>query len=149
MPEIKIVRDSKPNDRDFRVLINGEHRATFRSRKRYRMIGYDLEAPDGKSIYSKQTHIGRNYFKPEFAESIRTLLPDIPTRAQIDRSLLIEHAHKENRERNEAIGRHRAQVRREILSVAVARYLDSPASQEHADMAAAILRQFSGEYYVI
>lgn len=139
---IRFVRDVFPRERDFRVLIDGEHRATFHSRKRFHQIGYDLEGSDGKRIH---TRYGSTLTKAEFRAIVEKHIAEIPTRAQIDRVLMIEQAHRENRERDDAISKHKSQVRNNVYDVAIARYLDNPASPEHADMAAAMLRQHRGD----
>jgi hypothetical protein len=141
MATIKIVRDVFPRERDFKVLIDGEHRASFRSRKRYSQIGYDFEAPDGKPIARGNF---RGIVKADFDPIVRKCLAEIPSRTLIDRALMIEQAHKENRERDDAINKRKAEVREQVYRVAMARYLNNPASPEHAKEAAHMFNRVWG-----
>jgi hypothetical protein len=143
MSEITITfeRDVAPRERDFKVLINGEHRANFRSRRRYSQAGYDLETAYGQSVGAYDVrHI--DSIKANFEHVIRKLLPKIPTVAQIERYRLQERAEHENRERDRALDNHRAQVRRTVLQAALANYLwGTAADAEHKAMAHRMLQE--------
>jgi hypothetical protein len=143
MTEITITfeRDVAPRERDFKVLINGEHRATFRSRRRFSQSGYDLHTPYGGDCGAYDLrHI--ESIQANFETIVRKALPKIPTRAQIERVLLVEQAWKENHERDNQIAAHRAQVRREVLHSALKRYLELGARDgEHHRMAERMLQE--------
>jgi hypothetical protein len=143
MSEITITfeRDVAPRERDFKVLINGEHRANFRSRRRYSQAGYDLETAYGQScgLYDVR-HI--DSIQANFETIIRKLLPKLPTVAQIERYRLQERAEQENRERDSQIAAHRAQVRREVLVAALVNYvLETKVDDEHKAMAQRMLEE--------
>jgi hypothetical protein len=141
---IKIVRAPKPFQRDFHVVIHGEHRATFRSRRRYRQSGYDLEATDGGSIHSRELRFRiANAVKAEFREIVDLALRDklIPTMAEIERVRTITQAEKEDREHDNAVERHCWQVRREVERAALQFYLEQPHDVEHTRMAETMLKE--------
>jgi hypothetical protein len=145
---ITFKRDVAPRERDFLVLINGEHRATFCSNMRYSRVGYTFVGADGKNININR----RRYWpfpitKDEFAKVVHTALSDsaIPTVAQIERVRMIEQAERENEERTNQISQRRAQVRREVLCAALQGYLATVApDSEHGQMAAAMLKGAGG-----
>src|SRR5262245_59949246 len=99
MPTIKFERGStEKEERDFRVLVDGEHRATFRSNARWRRAGYDLKTADGENIPIVGAY--RPIAKADFAEIVRKALAKnyIPTRAEIDRVEMIREAEREDAE---------------------------------------------------
>ena len=124
---IKIERAG--TSRDFNVLIDGEHRATFESLKRWGRVGYDLKAVDGNDIYvSRPGHMPIT--KADFEDVVRGALAStkggiyvIPTRAATDRVLLIREAEKENAERDRQIAERNRNLRREVTRVSLLRYL--------------------------
>ena len=141
MTEITITfeRDVAPRERDFKVLINGEHRATFRSRKRYMQAGYDLQTPYGQDCGAYNVRY-IDSVKANFEEIVRKMLPTLPTVAQIERYRLQERAEQENRERDRERDNHRAQVRRDVLVAALVNYvLETMVDDEHKAMAQRML----------
>jgi hypothetical protein len=145
MTEITITfeRDVAPRERDFKVLINGEHRANFRSRRRYSQAGYDLQTADGQECGAYDYRY-MDSVKANFEEIVRKVLPKIPTLAQIERYRLQECAEKENRERDSQIAAHRAQVRRNVLREALSNYPSLGARDaEHLEMAKRMLEEMS------
>ena len=145
MTEITITfeRDVAPRERDFKVLINGEHRATFRSRKRYMQAGYDLQTPYGQDCGTYDVRY-LDSVKANFEEIIRKMLPKIPTVAQIERYRMIEQAEQENRKHDSEIAAHRSLVRLEVLRAALVNYLvETKVDAEHKAMADSILREIN------
>lgn len=146
--EVKFERKKEPKT-DFKVLINGEHRATFR--KRFSRAGYHLEGADGSDIPHRR-HLPSSVTQADFEVVVRTTIAagDMPTLAQIERSHLIHQAQVENRAWDQAKTARRTQVRREVLQVALNRYMyDAGAGKitvdmEHVDMAAHLLRWEQG-----
>jgi hypothetical protein len=146
-PTIKIQRASHPNERDYHVLINGEHRATFRSRKRWHRAGYDFQDAYGDSISLRRRFLEAPT-KAEFSQAVLDAMHEktIPTRAEIDRKFLIDQARKDNEEHDRQVSERRAQVRREVLCVALDDYLHAPfgtTSAEHKAMAERMLKEAS------
>lgn len=143
MTEITITfeRDVAPRERDFKVLINGEHRANFRSRKRWGQAGYDLEGVDGFNCGAYDVrHI--EPIKANFEQIVRKLLSKIPTVAQIKRAAMIEEAWRENQWRKQQRDNHRAQVRRNVLREALSNYPSLGARDaEHLEMAQRMLQE--------
>ena len=138
-PTITFERDVAPRERDFKVLINGEHRANFRSRRRFSQAGYDLETADHQSCGAYDYRY-MDSVKANFEEIIRKMLPKIPTVAQIERYRLQECAEKENRERDSKIAAHRSLVRVEVLEAALINYIvGTAADDEHKAMARTML----------
>jgi len=150
MSTIKFERDetSPKTRRNWHVLIDGEHRATFVWRTSY----YTLEGADGEDIKSvKRGSMRRWAFnKSEFDEATRAALDlgYIPTRAWIELAALIDRAHKENRERDSAISARRLKVRRDVLCAALARYInDDGGDAEHMATARRLLAEHDGSAY--
>lgn len=145
-PEIKVVRNEGPRDRDFKVLINGEHRANFRSRARYSMKGYDYEAADGSAIHVARKHHFRlsDITKADFREIVELTLESIPTRAEIERSLLIDEANREHRKWQDDRSRNAAKLRRDVLREALGYYLTLTNEPTQRAMAEKMLAEVNG-----
>ena len=114
----------------------GEHRATFRSLGRYKRRGYDIVAPDGEHInqYRSKYHFGQDFTtKADFEPLIRQLLKlgRIPTRDEIERSLLINQAAKDNQEHDRQVQARRDDMRKHILQTALALYIESNPAAEY------------------
>lgn len=139
--EVKFVRYDKPRHANFKVLINGEHRAMFE--KRFLRAGYWLKAADGSDITGSY-HRGCGDFitQADFELVVRSAIAEgaVPTLAQIEISRLHAEAWVENRMWDKARDEHRARVRTEVLTVALENYLGQPfGSDEHKAMAERML----------
>lgn len=147
MSEIKFVRDVEPRQRDFKVFIDNEHRATFLSNQRWGRKGYDLKAADGDNIrYGKmgRYHYSQGIVQADFEAIVREVLADIPTVAEIERTQLIREAEKENEQRKKDAAAHRTRVRRQVLKAALQRYVNDSCSaptSEHREMANFLLNE--------
>jgi hypothetical protein len=145
MSTIKFERDTHPKrERDFHVIIDGEHRATFRSNAPVR-AGYTLQAADGGSINLRRSLYIDRITQADFAEVVRLALAEraVPTRTEIDRALLIGQAEIENREWDAAKAAHRSRIRGEVMRAALLLYIEEGADDaEHVEMATALFREW-------
>lgn len=144
-PAITFERYEAPRGQDFKVLINGEHRAAFRSNAKYHMRGYDLDALDGKRITSSRRG-GYKINQGDFEEVVRAHLKEIPTLAEIERAWMIDRAERENRQRDSEIADHKAEVRRKVLCSALEAWLAGCLSinDEEEEAARKLLAQYRG-----
>lgn len=134
---------------DYRVLIDGEYRAVFRTRKRSGYAGYEFRDANGAHIRGDWRRMPRDQdiIKDNFASIVREHLNAIPTIAELERARLIEQAERENREWDKARDEHRAQIRREVLRSALMHYVEGNCNKpplvtlEHLETAKAILKQ--------
>ena len=109
---------------DYKVLIDGEHRATFTNNGRYGRAGFTLDNGTGEGLASK-----RYEFDPitriDFDDVVREYLPKIATVAEIERVRAIIEAEKENIGFDETAARYKTAVHRHMLSDALTQYLDN------------------------
>jgi len=142
---IKLVRAQLGTSKvsDYHVLINGEHRATFKNGMRYGNRTWDLRDPNGQDIHTRR---GPDVYRAtigEFADIILMNLPEIPTRAQIERDALWAEAVKEDRQRTQAKQDHRRKVHLEMMEAALTQYIDNADGDfpEHIEAAEHYLAQ--------
>src|SRR5262245_31749459 len=115
---------------DYKVLIDGEHRATFENDAVHYRTGFTLRNGTGESLGRK-----RHYWaitRADFDEVVRELLPKIATVAEIERVNTIAAAEKENAAWDEERACYNAEVRRQMLSEALTQYLDNAADDDEA-----------------
>lgn len=153
---VQFERCQPPRDRHFRVLIGGEHRATF-WRSTYGRIGYQLKAADGGEINPKRRWWGK-VTKEDFPEVVRDALVQeaIPTLAAIERINMIRQAEVENREWDEARSKRRAEIKRQVITTALALYINEKHTKDprgkpphgidpHYDLAKELFERYSAD----
>lgn len=137
---VRLVRIGvAPRQRDFKVLINGEHRATFH--KRSYGTGYYFRSADDSDIGGIGP-VASDIIQADFELIVRTAIAKgkVPTIAQIERAQLVEQAWEDNHAWDEAKSKHRALLRKQVLEMALENYLGQPfGSDEHKATAARML----------
>lgn len=143
---ITFERDVSPRQKNFKVIINGEHRATFHSNMTYGRKGYTLKALDQHSPV-KGAYAGNHWHiitKEDFSNVVRKSITEIPTVAQIERSLLIDKAEKENTQRNEKNAARQHQMKRALIAEGLSYLLkETSLDAERRDMAENLVKRYT------
>lgn len=108
---------------DYKVLIDGWHRATFRNQAVFHQAGFYLEDRTGKHLASK-FHMDP-ITRADFDEVVKRSLAELPTVAEAERWRMIVEAEKDNRAWDDQRERYRASIHRQMLSEALTQYLDN------------------------
>jgi len=118
----------------YKVLIDGEWRATFDNRARWNHAGFDLTGrADEKTWISRKDKKYDGYRRThginrdEFDAAVTWALEHntIATLAEIERFQLITQAENDDRAWEADRERHRAQVHREMMQQALQQYIDN------------------------
>lgn len=113
----------------YKVLIDGEHRATFQNGAVWSHQGFALKDATGGDINLPKTRFNGFYgiAKTDFDEVIKIALERnaIPTLAELDQWRLIVQAEKDNRAWDSEETRYRNEVHNEMLREALQRYVDT------------------------